>query len=169
MKSSLSLKADLLEAEREVVLMMMLRLLGYHQVVSMCALVLDCCHDNYTKWVTLSDQMLPVILPYMAKLDGSVETVASWFRLLSVVAMKACNIRGLFELLISKPQLVSMITSCDVCHVIITGYSESICNVGGATMCSIAISQQIAEGVTRDKIVYCSGRLLFHLATPLNP
>lgn len=111
MKSSLPLKGDQLEAEREVVLMMMLRLLGYHQVVSMCALVLDCCHDNYTKWVTLSDQMLPVILPYMAKLDGSMDacqTIASWFRLMSVVSMKACNVRALFELLISKTQLVSI-------------------------------------------------------------
>lgn len=111
MRTSLPLKGDQLEAEREVVLMMMLRLLGYHQVVSMAALVVDWYHDNYTKWVALSDQILPVLLPYMAKFDVTMdayETIASQFRLMSVISMKACNIRALFELLISRSLLVSV-------------------------------------------------------------
>ena len=111
MKSSLPLKGDQLEAEREVVLMMMLRLLGYHQVVSMCALVLEWYHDNDSKWVALSDQMLPVLLPYMAKFDVAVdtrETIASQFKLMTVIAMKTCNIRAMFELLVSKSELVSI-------------------------------------------------------------
>lgn len=111
MRSTLPLKGDLLEAEREVVLMMMLRLLGYHQVVSMCALVLEWYHDNYTKWVSLSDQILPVLLPYIAKFDVTVdpyETIASLFKLMSVAAMKPFNIRALFELLISRSKLVSV-------------------------------------------------------------
>ena len=112
MKTSLPLKGNQLEAEREVVLMMMLRLLGYHQVVSMCALVLECYQDNYTKWMELSDHILPVLLPYMARLNVTTdthETIASLFRLMSVVAMKAYNIRALFELLISNTQLVSIV------------------------------------------------------------
>ena len=111
MKSSLPLKGDQLEAEREVVLMMMLRLLGYHQVVSMCALVLDYYRDNHTKWVALSDQILPVLLPYLAKFDVAMDAygaIASVFRLMSVISMKVCNIRALFELLTSKSQLVSI-------------------------------------------------------------
>lgn len=113
MKSSSPLKGNLLEAEREVVLMMMLRLLGHHQVVSMCALVLECYHDNSTKWMELSEQILPVLLPYLAKLDVTIdtnETIASTFRLMSVVNMKAYNIRALFELLNNNyTQLVSII------------------------------------------------------------
>ena len=111
MKTSLPLKGDQLEAEREVVLMMMLRLLGYHQVVSMCALVLEWYHDNHAKWVALSDQILPVLLPYMAKFDVPMythETIASLFKLMTVISMRACNIRAMFELLISKIQLVSV-------------------------------------------------------------
>ena len=111
MKTSFPLKGDQLEAEREVVLMMMLRLLGYHQVVSMCALVLEWYHDNDNKWVALSDQMLPVLLPYMAKFDVTMdprEAIASQFKLMTVIAMRAYNIRAMFELLISKTQLVSI-------------------------------------------------------------
>lgn len=112
MRTSLPLKGDQLDAEREVVLMMMLRLLGHHEVVSMCALVLECYHDNYTKWVALSDQILPVLLPYMAKYDDTMdtqETISSLFRLMSAVAMRAYNIRALFELLLSNINLVSII------------------------------------------------------------
>ena len=111
MKNSLPLKGDQLEAEREVVFMMMLRLLGYHQVVSMCALVLEWYHDNASKWVALSDQILPVLLPYMAKFDVTMdtrETIASQFKLMTVIAMKTYNIRAMFELLVSKNELVSI-------------------------------------------------------------
>jgi len=114
MRTPLPLKADQLDAEREVVLMMMLRLLGHHEVVSMCALVLEYYHDNHTKWVALSDQILPVLLPYMAKYDATMdthETLSSLFRLMSVAAMEPYNIRALFELLLSNNNLVSVVYS----------------------------------------------------------
>ena len=112
MKMSLPLRGDQLEAEREVVLMMMLRLLGYHQVVSMCALVLECYRDNRSKWEALSDQILPVLLPYLAKFDVTVdarEAIASLFKLMTAISMKACNIRALFECLINRALLVSVV------------------------------------------------------------
>ena len=112
MRTSLPLKGDQLEAEREVVLMMMLRLLGYHQVVNMCALVLECYHSNHVKWMGLSNQILPVLLPYLARFEVGIdaeEAIASLFRLMSVIAIETTNIRALFELLLSNDCLVSIV------------------------------------------------------------
>jgi len=125
MRTSLPLKGDQLEAEREVVLMMMLRLLGHHQVVNMCALVLECYHGNRKKWFGLSNQILPVLLPYLARLEATVdieEAIASLFRLMSVIAIETTNIRAMFELLLSNNCLVSIlsahVTSCDYCRIL---------------------------------------------------
>lgn len=140
MRTSLSFKVDQLEAEREVVLMMMFRLLGHHQVVSMCALVLECYHSNYTKWVTLSEQILPVLLPYMAKFDVTTdihETIASIFRIMSVIAMRSCNIRAVLELLMNHSHLVSLgkvdhVVSCDTSRIRLT---NMYCGWGYSVQC----------------------------------
>ena len=143
MKMSLPLRGDQLEAEREVVLMMMLRLLGYHQVVSMCALVLECYRDNRSKWEALSDQILPVLLPYLAKYDVTMdihEKIASLFKLMTTISMKPYSIRALFECLISKAVLVGIVYCDHVMSCDAIGYSGAICDVGRAAVCSAKIA-----------------------------
>lgn len=99
-----------LETTREVLFSMLLRLVEYHQILELLALVVNeskYCNDNGERWVRWSKQIADIILPTMAKLKVRLEShncqiaLQKLFFVLNPVVFKPIN--AVLKVLFSEP------------------------------------------------------------------
>ncbi|EDV22908.1 uncharacterized protein TRIADDRAFT_28161, partial [Trichoplax adhaerens] len=64
-----------LDAQREVVIATLMKLMDHHETVELCLVILSSCRDEENRWKRISRQMVDFLLPLLTKLQVNVDSI----------------------------------------------------------------------------------------------